>query len=205
MTRKKPMRLDRPVLAAALTALLAAAPPAAAAAGSDPEAPETASRGVKSSVVIIIRHAEKSTDDPRNPSLAKEGMERAEALATLLAGAGVTDLFASEFRRTSQTLAPLAARLGLEVREVPAGDPGAQVAALRRLPAGSVAVVSGHSDTVPDLVRLLGGEVSGLVDSGHGPMIDDASHDRMFVVILPSAGDGAQPGPAQVLELRYGE
>jgi hypothetical protein len=65
--------------------------------------------------------------------------------------------------------------------------------------------VAGHSNTVPELVRLLGGEVSGLIDAGHGPMIGDASYDRMFLVILSAAGGTAPADRAQTVELRYGE
>jgi phosphohistidine phosphatase SixA len=156
-------------------------------------------------VVILVRHTEKGTDDPKDPSLSAAGVKRAEALARMLSEAGVTHLFASEYRRTRDTLAPLASRLGLEVREVPAGNPEEQVAAIRGLPAGSVAVVAGHSNTVPDLAGLLGGEVSGLVDTGHGPMIDDDSHDRMFLLILPTGGPAGTIERAQTVELRYGD
>ncbi len=158
-----------------------------------------------STVVILVRHAEKRTDDPKDPSLSEAGVKRADALAKMLSEAGVTHLFSSEYRRTRETLAPLASRLGKKVREVSARTPEDQVAAIRGLPAGSVAVVAGHSNTVPELVRLLGGEVSGLIDTGHGPMISDASYDRMFLVILSAAGGAAPADREQTVELRYGE
>lgn len=156
-------------------------------------------------VVILVRHTEKGTDDPNDPSLTPAGVKRAEDLARMLSEAGVTHLFASEYRRARNTLTPLASRLDLEVREVPAGNPEEQVAAIRGLPAGSVAVVAGHSNTVPNLVRLLGGKVSGLVDTGHGPMIDDDAHDRMFLLILPPGGSVGTIERAQTVELRYGD
>jgi broad specificity phosphatase PhoE len=47
----------------------------------------------------------------------------------VLAHAGVTHLFATEYRRTQRTLEPLATRLGLTVVVVPAKD------SVRRWPA----------------------------------------------------------------------
>jgi len=156
-------------------------------------------------VVIIVRHAEKGADDPKDPSLTEVGEKRAEDLARMLAAAGVTHLYSSEYRRCRDTLVPLASRIGKKVQEVSASDPDEQVALLRGLPAGSIAVVAGHSNTVPHLVDLLGGEVSGLVDTGHGPMIDDDTHDRMFLVILPRGETAAPVDRAQTVELRYGD
>jgi len=156
--------------------------------------------------VFLVRHAEKATEPPGDPSLSAAGEARAEALARMLSGAGVNHLFASEYRRTRDTLAPLADRLGRKVREIPAADPEAQIAALRSLPAGSIAVVAGHSNTVPHLVEMLGGKVFGLVDTGHGPMISDDTYDRMFLLVLPPNGAGAPAiDRAQTVELRYGE
>jgi phosphohistidine phosphatase SixA len=156
-------------------------------------------------IAILVRHAEKASEEPGDPPLSEKGIQRAEALARLLSAAGVTHLFATPYQRTGQTLAPLAAALGLEVRETEALEADQQVAAIKGLPAGSVAVVAGHSNTIPHMVRLLGGEVSGLVDGPAGPMIRDESYDRMFLVILPATVGGVPVERAQSVELRYGE
>ena len=177
-----------------------AATPASNPAGAGPHGGEW-----HGTIAILVRHAEKATDEPGDPPLSEQGVRRAEALAKLLSAAGVTHLFASQYRRTRQTLAPLASALGLEVREIDANEVDQQVAAIRRLPAGSVAVVAGHANTIPELARLLGGEVPGLVDGAAGPMIGEETYDRMFLVILPAAGGVAPAGRAQTVELRYGE
>lgn len=170
-------------------------PPAAPAANSQPSATRAAP-----TTVILVRHGEKATDDPKDPSLSPAGEARARALAATLVGAGVTHCFASELRRTQATLRPLAAAAGLEVAVVPAADPQALVAALRELPPGSVAAVAGHSNTVPALVIALGGSVRGTVDGPAGPALPDDAYDRMFVVHVPAVKDE----PSTTLELRYG-
>ena len=183
------------LVALAAGASRGAARAAAAASQATPAPPPAAERAeaARTTTVIVVRHAEKDpSGDPRDPGLSEAGRARAEALAALLARSRASALFASEFRRTRETLAPLAARLGLETLAVPAADPRALLAKLDALPPGSVAVVAGHSNTVPALVRALGGEVAGL-----GPALDEAEFGRAFVV----ARCGAR---AEVLELAYG-
>jgi 2,3-bisphosphoglycerate-dependent phosphoglycerate mutase len=54
-----------------------------------------------------------------DPELAPEGEQQAEALVERLAAKPVAGLFVTPLRRTQQTAAPLAARLGLEPVVVP--------------------------------------------------------------------------------------
>lgn len=183
--------------ALALAVLLGCRP----AASSDAPAAASAEVTVSLATVIFTRHGEKATDDPRDPGLSPAGEARAQALAALLARAGVTHLFASEFRRTQATLGPLASATGATVTVVPAGAPDRLVAALRALPAGAVAVVAGHSNTLPGVIAALGGRVPDTSVSGGQEMLADDAYDRLFVVTLPLA---PATGEARTLELRYG-
>jgi phosphohistidine phosphatase SixA len=191
--------LAAPMLACSPAGASAPPPAADAPAAVVPASPQPSATRAAPTTVILVRHGEKATDDPKDPSLSPAGEARARALAAMLAGAGVTHCFASEFRRTQATLRPLAAAIGLEISVVPAADPQALVAALRQLPPGSVAAVAGHSNTVPALVTALGGSVRGTVDSPAGPALPDDAYDRMFVVHVPAAKDE----PSTTLELRY--
>jgi phosphohistidine phosphatase SixA len=154
--------------------------------------------------VFLLRHAEKDSNDARDPDLNALGRARAAELARVLGGTHVTHLFASEFKRTQQTLQPLAERTGVQVRVVPAGDAAAQIDALRQLPAGSTAVVAGHSNTIPALVEKLGGSIEHLEETPRGRMLADAEHDRLFLVVLPAPGARAETAPRACVELRYG-
>lgn len=114
-------------------------------------------------LVVVVRHAEKATDDPRDPGLDADGQARARALAAALAGSRLDAAYATQFKRTRQTAAPAAAAAGIEVTVRPVDASNAARHAsdlareLRALPAGSVALVVGHSNTVPGIVAALDG------------------------------------------------
>ncbi len=140
--------------------------------------------------VFVVRHAEKGPENP-DPSLTVAGRQRADALARALSSAGVNAFFASEFKRTQETVAPLAAQAGAGTTVVPARDVDRLVAALRTLPAGSRALVASHSN----LVHLIVEKLSGV----KVPELTEADYDRLFVVTL------AGPGTGSVVTLRYGD
>ncbi|MFT7669391.1 MAG: 2,3-bisphosphoglycerate-dependent phosphoglycerate mutase [Planctomycetota bacterium] len=143
--------------------------------------------------IFIVRHAEKGTDDPRNPSLSAAGAVRAQEVARMFAAARVTHLFATGYKRTQETLAPLAEALGIEVATY---EPGKLVGDLRALAPGSVAVVAGHSNTSPALYKALG--------AGPGrALIPKGEFDRLYSVTLVPGTDGELEFVAGV-ELRYG-
>ncbi|WP_090930828.1 histidine phosphatase family protein [Nonomuraea jiangxiensis] len=88
--------------------------------------------------VLLVRHGESEparpdrpfplVDGQGDPGLAPEGREHAELVALRLAVERVDAIYVSSLRRTSQTAAPLAARLGLtpvvepDLREVHLGE-----------------------------------------------------------------------------------
>ncbi len=150
--------------------------------------------------VIAVRHAEKGADDPRDPGLTEEGSQRAAALAKLLSHAGVTHIYSTAYRRTQATVEPLATQLKLEVEEYNPRDLSGFSGELKGLPAGSVAVVSGHSNTTPGLVLALGGELEGVSEGRGGPVLGEEEYDRLFLVTLPKT-----EGAVSCVELRYGE
>jgi phosphohistidine phosphatase SixA len=153
-------------------------------------APET------TTTIILVRHAEKQAQ-AGDPPLSSAGQARAEALARMLADAGVIGLSATPYRRTRLTLEPLAERIGLEVEIDPVdlSDPeryAAELAGslLERF-RGGVVVVAGHSNTIPLLLEALG-------VTGPGNL-DEDEYDDLFVVYV------ATGAPPSVLHLHYGE
>ncbi len=104
------------------------------------------------STIFIVRHAEKA-DATKDPDLSEAGRARAEALAKTLRDANITAIYATEFKRTQQTAAPLAKALGLTVTILPAKDNAALMAKLRASTGNTLVV--GHGDTIPDLIKAL--------------------------------------------------
>ncbi len=136
-------------------------------------------------IVIVVRHAEKAANDGNDPSLSPAGRTRAEALAVLVKDAGITAIFTSEFKRTQETAAPLATALGITSTVVPAKETAMLVAKLHELHGN--ALVVGHGNTIPDLVKALGIETP--VD------VAEDDYTELFVVMLGEK--------AQLLRLHY--
>src|SRR5688572_17462930 len=77
----------------------------------------------QSTTVIFVRHADTDSamaGPDNDPSLNERGRQRAELLADYMQSidvvAGPNAIYASDKRRTQETAAPLAERLGLEVQ-----------------------------------------------------------------------------------------
>lgn len=144
--------------------------------------------------VVIVRHAEKELGTIEDPPLTAAGEQRAEQLARMLGERGepgrIAAIFASDTRRARQTAAPLAARLGLQVRTTAADDIDGLVRGIRSEFRGRNVLVVAHSNTVPDIVRSL----AGLEELAPMP---DSEYATMYVVTVPTIGT------ASVLRLRY--
>lgn len=128
--------------------------------------------------IILVRHGEKQSDD-KDAVLSELGHARAKCLAHTLGDAAITHAFTTELKRTQETLAPLVAKHELTPTVVAADKTADLVASLRGLPPAAIAVVAGHSNTIPDVLVELGIE---RIAFGH----DD--YDWMFVVGLPAEG-----------------
>lgn len=130
---------------------------------------------------VVVRHAEKSKDDARDPSLSEAGRKRALALARLLADAPLTAAHATGYRRTQQTAEPAAQAHGLTVRIYDAQQSATSLATqLLAADGGGTVLVVGHSNTVPDIVSALSGQA---VEA-----IADDEYDRLYRVRIVAGG-----------------
>lgn len=149
--------------------------------------------------IVLLRHAEKAADGDQDPALSERGVARAQEVARLLGELRPKAIYASSFQRTQATVAPLAARSGLTLEVVAATEHERLVEACQALEDGAVLVVCGHSNTIPKLVRALGGEPRGLDAKGNLP--DDA-YGRLYLLTLPSKSvSKSMAGAPQLLEL----
>src|SRR5215468_10133877 len=100
--------------------------------------------------VILVRHAEKVID-PNNPDvdLSAVGQTRAQELVRVLGGTGVSGIYATQYKRTQQTVKPLADKLGLPVTVVDSKKTADLIAQIRARYSGQTVFVAGHNNTVP--------------------------------------------------------
>src|SRR6478735_7633797 len=144
----------------------------------------------QATTVIIVRHGEKMSEIG-DPDLSPAGVARAEALKGALAAFPVQGVFVTEYKRTQQTAAPSAAAAHITPVIIPArGGAKATADSIRKMAAGSAALVVGHSNTVGAIIEALG-----------GPKLDDLcdqEYATIFVLELPA---GASP---RLLRLSYG-
>jgi broad specificity phosphatase PhoE len=139
--------------------------------------------------VVVVRHAERP--EGQDPSLNEAGRRRATELIRVLRDFAPSALFVTEFKRTAETLAPLAAATGVAARVLPARDLDGLATAIQALSPGSHAVVASHSNLVHLIVERLSGVKV--------PELTDSDYDRLVVVTVTGPGRGA------AVVLRYGE
>lgn len=105
--------------------------------------------------IVLVRHAERA-DSSRDTALSTAGQARATRLADALDKLGVRTIYVTEYKRTQQTAQPLAERLGLTPVVVAANNPASLLRKLKRGHNRDTALVVGHSDTLPALIKQLG-------------------------------------------------
>ena len=137
--------------------------------------------------VFLVRHAEKALEgDTKDPELSPAGKERAQALAQIIKDVGVTAIFATELKRTQQTANPLAQLTGIPLTVVPAKETADLISKLRKTV--GCALVVGHSNTLPEIIRALGVTES--------VAIADDDYDHLFVV-------KTETNPPELIRRRY--
>lgn len=119
-------------------------------------------------MVIVVRHAERadggaSMATGTDPELSEVGKARAQKLAAMLGDAGVVAIYTTQYRRTKDTANPLGEKIGVAYEAVPSGDMAGLVRKIQSHKSGAVLVV-GHSNTVPIIVKALGGPEFKLAD-----------------------------------------
>ncbi|MEP6915704.1 MAG: histidine phosphatase family protein [Acidobacteriota bacterium] len=150
--------------------------------------------------VFLVRHAERADNGPggtppmtapgapaADPDLSDAGRARAAALAAALKDANITAIYATDLKRTQQTAAPLAQALGLTVIVVPATAVPALIAKVRARRGN--ALVVGHSNTVPEVIKGLGVKTA--------VQVRDTEYDNLFLVV--------RGGTPEFLRLHYGK
>jgi|SRR5215213_51428 len=147
-----------------------------------------------STVVLVVRHADKASDAEDSP-LDEADVRRAQALDAVAADAGVSAIYATQFKRNRDTAQPLAQHTGVAVTEAPVnlqnpGDYGQRLARdIIDKHRGQTVPVVGHGNTVASIVEVLTGRAQQLGEIQYG--------DLLIVTVPPS-------GPAGLIRAQYG-
>ena len=104
--------------------------------------------------LYVMRHLH-TPEGERDPDLTAEGQRVAALVPAWFGRTRIQAIYVSDYRRTRQTAAPIAARFGLTPIVYDPRDTPALVARVRAGP--QPALIVGHSNTVPDIVAQLGG------------------------------------------------
>jgi 2,3-bisphosphoglycerate-dependent phosphoglycerate mutase len=145
--------------------------------------------------VIFVRHAEKALLPEGDPSLSAAGQQRAAELARQLVDAdvvaGIDAIYSTSYRRTEETVQPVAEALNLPITSYDASNTETIVDEIVRAHKGKIVLVVGHSNTVPAMIGAMGA-------SKKVPEIDEYEYDNIYVVSIPWFGK------TKTIRLRYG-
>jgi broad specificity phosphatase PhoE len=141
--------------------------------------------------IILVRHAEKNIE-PANPDpdLSPAGQARAQELARMFGDAGIKAIYATQYKRTQQTVKPLADKLGVPATTVEAKNTAELVKQIRAQHNGDVVFIAGHNNTVPEIIAALGGPQLSI--------IPETEFDNLYVVTI------YRVGKAKLLKMKYG-
>lgn len=128
--------------------------------------------------IILVRHAEKQSNAGSDPDLTNEGRQRAELLARMMKDAGIKAIYASEYRRTFHTVEPLAKSLNIAVERYRASESQALIDAVLKKHAGETVLIAAHSNTIPELVKMLGVRVE--------LVIPESDYSGIYIVTVAS-------------------
>jgi 2,3-bisphosphoglycerate-dependent phosphoglycerate mutase len=141
--------------------------------------------------VIAVRHAEKKIEpNNQDPDLTPEGETRAKEIARMFAPAGVNVIYATQYKRTQETVKPLSDQTGVKATILQANQSDELVKQILTTNRGQTIFVAGHNNTIPALVSTLSGE--------QVPTIPESEYDNLYIVTI------YRFGKAKVVKLKYG-
>ncbi len=129
---------------------------------------------------ILVRHAEKADDGTNDPPLNEVGKQRVAALADHLRETDITAIYSTSYKRTMQTVQPIADSTNLEIKTY---DPFSEslIEDILKSEAGGTVLISGHSNTTPMLVNRL-------IREEQYEQLDETDYDNIFIVIYTKNG-----------------
>ncbi len=105
-------------------------------------------------LIILVRHAEKADEMSQDPELSEAGKQRAERLRTIAGKYRPGAFHSTDFKRTRDTLAPLAAKRDKQLQIY---DPRRAQELFDAILKSDIKrhIVAGHSNTIPGLANVI--------------------------------------------------
>lgn len=143
-------------------------------------------------VWVLVKHAEVQPTGGSNPLLSADGQIRANELARILQNIVLSAIYSTNLSRTLGTANPTSIEQGIPIDIYTGFDmPGFEEQVVEQHK-GQTILVSGHSDTTPDLLNIL-------TNSNDYALFPENGFDRLFFVSVNSLGE------ASVFQMEYGE
>jgi phosphohistidine phosphatase SixA len=127
--------------------------------------------------LYIVRHAEKSTEPPKDPDLTEEGKQRAISLSQTLRDKKIKSIYSTKTTRTIETATPLSNSLGIPIQFYK--NDTLLKFLYHVLDSGQNALIVGHSNTTIKMLDAL--ELKHTIRE-----IPENDYDNLFVVTLKS-------------------
>ncbi len=140
---------------------------------------------------ILFRHAEKEMEGSKDPDLSQSGKSRSEVLVKLLDKVKVDAIYSTNFKRTYNTVAPLAKAHAITISNYE-GMKMEEVDGMFAQFNGGTIVISGHSNTIPMMVNYLTGQ------KDEYKTFEDSDYGNLIIVTVTQLGKDAK-----VTWLRY--
>jgi broad specificity phosphatase PhoE len=139
-------------------------------------------KSATTTLVVVVRHADKVGDGSVDPPLTPAGIERAQRLAAFL-GTGGPDLgidaiFVTQFQRSVATAHPLATLRGIPMIPLNDSDISGLEHRITHDFRGQRVLVVAHSDTIQDIVKTLGNGIQ-------VPAIESNEYGTAYVIAIP--------------------
>ena len=126
--------------------------------------------------ILLVRHAEKVDSTGNDPELTTQGKERAERLVKRIGRYRPGAFYSTNYKRTRDTLAPLAAKRKKEIKIYDPRKPQDLIDEIMKSGTKRF-VVAGHSNTIPGLANLI-------TKKELFKNLDDAEHSVIWLIRL---------------------
>jgi broad specificity phosphatase PhoE len=134
--------------------------------------------------IILMRHAEKASDGTTNPGLTSKGIARSKDLVKILEKANVDAIYSTNYKRTLDTVAPVAEFKNLKVGLYEAFEEES-INKILDSNLGKTVLIVGHSNNIPRIANLLTG-TKDFSDWG------DEEYDNLVIISFLEKGKDAK-------------